>query len=80
MLFRSSRIYSPDHLDMEAKLNLILKKPQNLKLRANGLKSKSNDKTLENHETRTKNHKDRRRDESIRKLGLMKMTKSVKLR
>ena len=33
MLFRSDRIYSPNHLDMEAKLDLIFKKFQDLKLR-----------------------------------------------
>jgi len=33
MLLRSGRIYSPDHLDMKAKLDLILKELQDLKFR-----------------------------------------------
>ena len=42
---------------MEAKLDLILKELQDLKLRVYVLKSKSNEGTLENHN-------DRRRDEN----------------
>jgi len=42
---------------MEAKIDLILKELQDLKLRVDGLESKSNEKILENHN-------DRRRDES----------------
>ena len=56
MLFCSGRTYSPDHLDMDTKLDLILKKFQDLKVRVDGLKSKS-ERTLENRN-------DRRRDES----------------
>jgi len=33
MLLRSDRTYFPDHLDMEFKLDLILKELQDLKLR-----------------------------------------------
>ena len=33
MLLRSGKTYSPDNPDMEAKLDLILKKLQNLKLK-----------------------------------------------
>jgi len=57
MLFRSGRTYSLDHLDMEAKLDIILKELQNLKVRVDRLKSKSNEKILENCNNR-------RRDES----------------
>ena len=60
MLLRSGRTYSPD-LDMEAKLNLILKELQDLKLRVDGLKSKSNERAL-------RNCNDRRRDERTSRL------------
>jgi len=63
MLFRSGRTYSPDYLDMEAKLNLILKELQDLKLRVDGLNSNSNERTLENRN-------DRKRDESISRLRI----------
>jgi len=36
MLLRSGRIYSSDHLDMEFKLDHILKELQDLKLRLKG--------------------------------------------
>ena len=39
MLLRSGRTYSPDHLDMEFKLDLILREPQDLKLRVEGAKT-----------------------------------------
>jgi len=57
MLLRSGTTYSPNHLDMEAKLDLILKEIQDQKFRVNRLESKSNKRTLENRN-------DRRRDES----------------
>jgi len=60
MLLRSGRTYSPDHLDIEAKLDLILKELQNLKIRIDELESKSNERTFENRN-------ERRRDESTRR-------------
>ena len=45
MLLRSGRINHPDHLDMEAKLDLILKELQDLKLRVEWLKSKNKEET-----------------------------------
>jgi len=36
MLFRSGRTYHRDHLDMETKLDLILKELQDLKLNVDG--------------------------------------------
>ena len=57
MILRSGRTYSLDHLDMEAKLDLILKELQDLKFRVDRLESKSNERILENHN-------DRRKDES----------------
>jgi len=53
----------PNHLDMEIKLDLILKELHDLKLRVDGLESKSNEKTLENHN-------DKRRDKSISRLRI----------
>jgi len=41
MLLRSGKTYSPDHLDMEFKLNLILKELQDLKLEVEGLENKN---------------------------------------
>ena len=65
-VLRGGRTYSLNHLDMEVKLNLILKELQDLKLRVYGLKSKSNEGTLENRN-------DRRKDEST-STTKMKMT------
>ena len=41
MLLCSGRTYSPDHLDMESKLDLILREFQDLKLRVEGLGNKN---------------------------------------
>jgi len=41
MLFCNGRTYFPDHLDIDAKLNLILKELQDLKLRVEGLENKN---------------------------------------
>ena len=41
MLLRSDRTYSPDRLDMESKLNLILKELKDLKLRVEVLEHKN---------------------------------------
>ena len=57
----------PDHLDMEAKFDLILKELHDLKLRVYGLESKSNEGTLENCNNR-------RRMRALANLELMKMT------
>jgi len=38
---RRSRIYSPDHVDMESKLDLIFKELQDLKFRVEGLENKN---------------------------------------
>jgi len=40
MLFRNGRTYHPDHLDMDVKLDLILKELQDLKIRVEGLENK----------------------------------------
>jgi len=45
MLLRSGRIYHPNYLDMEAKLDLILKELQDLKLKVEGLESKHKEET-----------------------------------
>ena len=62
MLLHSDRTYSPNHLDMEVELDLILKELQDLKLRVDRLKSKSNEETLENRETRMENRNDKRNE------------------
>jgi len=41
MLLRSGRTYSPDHLDIESKLDQILKELQDLKLMVEGLENKN---------------------------------------
>jgi len=64
MLLHSGRTYPPDYLDLEAKLDLILKELQDLKLRVDRLKSKSNERTLDNRKIRRENYNDRRRGES----------------
>jgi len=46
MLLRNDRTYSPDHLDMESKLNLILKELKDLKLRVEGLEKKEHMRDL----------------------------------
>ena len=66
MLLRSDRTYSPNHLDMEVELDLILKELQDLKLRVDRLKSKSNEETLENRETRMENRNDKRNESTNR--------------
>jgi len=63
MLFCTGRTYSPKYLDMEAKLNLILKELQGLKFIIDELESKSNKETLKNRESRREDRNDRRRDE-----------------
>jgi len=49
---------------MEAKLDLIIKELQNLKLKVDELESKSKEETLENSETRREKHDDGIMDES----------------
>jgi len=71
MLLRSGRTYLPN-LNMEAKLNLILKELGDLKLRVDGWKSKYNKETLETCVFRRENHNDRRRDESTNMLRINK--------
>jgi len=46
MLLRSGKTYSPDHLDMESKLDLILRELQDLKLRVEGLENKNTGRKL----------------------------------
>jgi len=41
MLLRGGRTYSPDHLDMESKLDLILMELQDLKLRVEESENKN---------------------------------------
>jgi len=43
MLLRSGGNYFPDHLDMESKLDLILKELQDLKFRVERLENKNNE-------------------------------------
>ena len=45
MLLCSGRTYSPDHLDIESKLDLILKELQDLRLRVEGLENKNTGET-----------------------------------
>jgi len=60
MLLCSGKTYSPDHLDMESKLDLILKELQDLKLRVEGLENKNTGETSRGNK-RVENT-DRRRD------------------
>ena len=48
MLLRSGTIYHLDHLNMEAKLDLILKELQDLKLKVEGLESENKEETSRN--------------------------------
>ena len=41
MLLRSSKTYSTDHLNIESKLDLILRELQDLKLKVEGLENKN---------------------------------------
>jgi len=70
MLFHSGRTYSLDHLDINAKLDLILKELQDLNLRVEGLESKSNEETLENRKTCRESHNVRIRDKSTSRLKI----------
>ena len=63
MLLHNDIIYPPDHLDMDAKLDLILKELKDLKLKVDGLKNKSIEETLENRN-------DMRMDGSISRLKI----------
>jgi len=78
MLLHSGRTYSPNHLDMGAKLDLILKEFQDLKLSVGGLESKSNKKTLENCNDRKINESTSRlrinEDDIIRKIKIDPLT------
>ena len=67
MLLRSCKTYSPDHLDMKAKVDLILKELQDLKLRVEGLKNKNKEKSSRD-DTR-----DKKRGTPI-DIGIAKMT------
>jgi len=64
MLFRSGSTHHSDLLDMESKLNLILKELQDLKLR--GLENK-------NKESSRDDNRDRREEKPI-DIGMAKMT------
>ena len=63
MFFRSGRNYSPDHLDIEAKLDLILKEPQDLKLKVEGLENKNKDKSSRYDTRDRRENTHRRRDD-----------------
>jgi len=63
MLVRSGKTYSFDHLDIESKLNLILKELQDLKLRVEGLENmnkeeNSRDDTQDRREENTNRCRD----------------------
>jgi len=63
MFFRSGRNYSPDHLDIEAKLDLILKELQDLKLKVEGLENKNKDKSSRYDTRDRRENTHRRRDD-----------------
>ena len=63
MLFHSGRTFSSDHLDLESKLDLILKELQDLKLRVEGLENmnkeeNSRDDTQDRREENTNRCRD----------------------
>jgi len=63
MLLRSGKTYSPDHLDMESKLDLILRELQDLKLRVEGLENKNiRENSRDDTRDRRVKNTDRRRD------------------
>ena len=62
MLLRSDRTYHSDFLDMESKLDLILKELQDLKLRVEGLENK-------NKEESSRDDSRDRREENINRCG-----------
>jgi len=78
MLLHGGRTYSPNHLDMGAKLDLILKEFQDLKLSVSGLESKSNKRILENCNDRKMNESTSRlrinEDDIIRKIKIDPLT------
>ena len=59
---RSGRTYSPDHLDIESKLDIILKELQDLKLRAEGLENKNKENSRDDARNRIVETTDRCRD------------------
>ena len=61
-VLRSGKTYSPDHLDMESKLELILKKLQDLKLRDEGLENKNKENSRDDTRDRRVENTNRRRD------------------
>ena len=67
MLLRSGKTYSLDHLNMESKLDLILKELQDLRLRIEGLENKnkeenSRDNTRDKREENTNRRKNEEDD------------------
>jgi len=75
MLFRSSsRTYSPDHLDIESKLDLIFRELQDLKLKVEGLENKNKKKNLrDDNQDRIEENTNRCRDvedEIIRRIKI----------
>ena len=78
MLLHGGRTYSPNHLDMGAKLDFILKEFQDLKLSVGGLESKSNKRILENCNDRKMNESTSRlrinEDDIIRKIKIDPLT------
>jgi len=70
VLLRSGRTYSSDHLDMQAKLDLILKELSDLKLRVEVLENKkesARDDTRNRREEKANRHKDDK-DDIIRRI------------
>ena len=64
MLFRSDRIYHPDHLYIKAKLDLILRKLQNLKLKVEGLGERQKGESRDDlRDDRGEENTNRRRDD-----------------
>ena len=74
MLFYSGKTYSPDHLDIESKLDLIFRELQYLKLRVEGLKNKNiGENSRDDTQDRRVENTDRRRDgenEIIRRIKI----------
>jgi len=63
MLLHSDRTYSPDHLDMESKLDIILRELQDLKLRVEELENKNTgENSRDEIRGRRGENTDRRRD------------------
>ena len=63
MILRTGRTYSSDHLDMESKLDIILKKLQDLKLSVEGLENKEN--SIDDTRDRQVENTNRRRDGEV---------------